>query len=80
MLIFCFDTNLPIFGFCFLSVKEHQIIDYIVVVTKYCDKCNVRKDEFILPYILRIHILVGRHGGGSVRQLVKLHPKEGSSK
>lgn len=36
-------------------MKEHHIIDYFfVVVTKYHDKCNLRKDGFILAYILRI--------------------------
>lgn len=84
VLIFCFYTNLPVIGFCSTSIKEHQIIDsffVVVVVTKYHNKCSLRKDVFILAYILRIQsIMLGRHGGRSVRQLVKLQPKSGSGK
>lgn len=63
-------------------MKEYHIIDYFfVVVTKYHDKCNLREDGFILAYILRIQsIMAGRHGGRTVRWLVKLHRKSGSRK
>lgn len=61
-------------------MKELQIIAYFfVVVTKYLDKCNLRKDELILAYVSRVQSTwEGKHGGRSVRQLVTSHSKSGS--